>query len=68
MPPVMVTSKLGEALLLYITATTQVVSTTFVIERENEGNVLKVQRPIYFINEVLTESKVWYLESKSCST
>jgi hypothetical protein len=64
----MVISKLGEVLLLYITATTQVASTTFVTERENEGNVLKVQRPIYFINEVLTESKARYLKSKSCST
>lgn len=66
-PPVMVTSKLGEALLLYITTTTQVVITTFVIERANEGNLLKVQRPIYFINEALTESKARYLKSKKCS-
>jgi hypothetical protein len=31
-----------------------------IVERSNEGHVLKVQRLIYFISEVLTESKTWY--------
>ena len=32
----------GEHLLLYIAATTQVVSATLVVEQEEEGHVLKV--------------------------
>jgi hypothetical protein len=52
--------KEGETLLLYITATNRVVSTAIVIEREEVGHVYKVQRPIYFISEVLNESKTRY--------
>ena len=50
----------GELLLLYIMATTQVVSTILVVEREEEGHTLKVQRPVYFISEVLYDSKTRY--------
>ena len=49
-----------EPLLLYISATTQVVSTTLVLEREEEGHALKVQRPMYFISEVPSNSKTRY--------
>jgi len=37
-----------------------VVSTTIVVERPEEGHAYSVQRPVYFINEVLSESKVRY--------
>ena len=50
----------GESLLLYIAATTQVVSAALVVEREEEGHALKVQRPVYFISEVLSNSKTRY--------
>ena len=50
----------GESLLLYIAATTQVVSTTLVVEWEEEGHALKVQRLVYFISEVLSDSKTRY--------
>ena len=40
-------------------ATTQVVS-ALVVEREEEGHALKVQRPMYFISEVLSNSKNQY--------
>ena len=50
----------GEPLLLYIAATTQVVSAALVVEREEEGHALKVQRPVYFISEVLSDSKTRY--------
>ena len=50
----------GEPLLLYIADTTQVVSATLVVEREEEGHALKVQRPMYFISEVLSDSKTRY--------
>ena len=50
----------GESLLLYIAATTQVVGIALVVEREEEGHTLKVQRPMYFISEVLSDSKIRY--------
>jgi hypothetical protein len=50
----------GEALLIYIAATTQVVSATVVVERREEGHALLVQRPVYFISEVLSETKICY--------
>lgn len=51
----------GETLLLYVATTTQVVSSTLVVEKETMGHVLKVQRLIYFVSEMLTESKTRYL-------
>jgi hypothetical protein len=50
----------GEPLLLYVAATTQVVSAVLVVERAEEGHTLLVQRPVYFISEVLSETKVRY--------
>jgi hypothetical protein len=50
----------GEPLLLYVAATTQVVSVALVVERAEEGYTLLVQRPVYFISEVLSETKVRY--------
>jgi hypothetical protein len=50
----------GEPLLLYIAATMQVFSATLVIEWEEEGHALKVQRPVYFVSEVLSYSKTRY--------
>jgi hypothetical protein len=47
-------------LLLYIMTTTHVVSTALVIERDEPGHVYQVQQPIYFISEVLGESKLRY--------
>jgi hypothetical protein len=46
--------------LLYVAATTQVVSMAIFIERAEEGHALPVQRPVYFISEVLSETKVRY--------
>ena len=50
----------GEPLLLYIAATTPVVSAALVVEQEEEGHALKVQHPMYFICEVLSDSKTHY--------
>ena len=50
----------GEELLLYIAVTTHVVSTAIVVERPEEGHAYGVQRPVYFISEVLFEPKVRY--------
>jgi len=52
----------GETLLLYIAATTQVVSTALVVEREEEGHALKEQCPMYLINKVLSNSKTHYAQ------
>ena len=54
-----------EPLLFYIMATTQVVSAALVVEREEEGHTLKVQRPTYFISEVLSDSKTHYPKSRN---
>src|SRR5216117_2561991 len=51
---------LEESLLLYIAATSHVVNTAIVVERQEEGHIQKVQHPVYFISEVLNESKVRY--------
>jgi len=59
-PPILVPPTLGEQLLLYIAATTQVVSVALVVERAEEGRVLKVQRPMYFVSEVLSDTKTRY--------
>ena len=49
-----------ETLLIYITATSCVVSTTIVVKREEVGHAYKVQRLVYFISEVLNEPKTRY--------
>jgi hypothetical protein len=41
-------------------ATNRVVSMAVIIEREEVGHVYKVQRLVYFISEVLNESKTHY--------
>ena len=58
-PLVLVPPSNGES-LLYIAATMQVVSAALVVEQEEEGHALKVQRPMYFISEVLSDSKTCY--------
>jgi hypothetical protein len=47
-------------MMLYIATTSTVVSATIVIEREEEASVYKVQCPIYYISEVLSDSKIRY--------
>jgi hypothetical protein len=56
-PPVLVAPKEREPLLLYIAATHQVVSTVLVVERSEEVKAHGVQRPVYFLSEVLSPSK-----------
>jgi hypothetical protein len=58
--PILVPPVAGEALLIYVAATTQVVSAVIVVERREEGHALPVQRPVYFISEVLSETKIRY--------
>jgi hypothetical protein len=60
-PPVMTPPIPNETLLLYISATTNVVSTVLVAERE-EGQAYPVQRPVYYVSEVLADAKTRYTQ------
>jgi hypothetical protein len=44
----------------YVAATAKVVSAVIVVERMEEGHSLPVQRPVYYISEVLSETKARY--------
>jgi hypothetical protein len=59
-PPVLTAPRKGEQLLLYLAATSLVVSTTIFVERQEDGPAYPVQRPVYFVSEVLSESKTRY--------
>jgi len=59
-PPILTAPLPGEEQLLYIAATTHVVSTAIVVKRLEEGHAYSVQRLVYFICEVLSKSKIRY--------
>jgi hypothetical protein len=59
-PPVCTARRKGEQLLLYLAATTHVVSTAIIVKRQEDGHAYPVQRPVYFVSEVLSESKTRY--------
>ena len=58
--PVLAAPNTGEPMLLYITATHQVVSTLLIVERETEGHKFPLQKPMYYISTVLTPCKSRY--------
>jgi dsDNA-binding SOS-regulon protein len=53
-PPVLMAPRKGEQLLLYLAATTHVVSTAIIVERQEDDHAYLVQRPVYFVSEVLS--------------
>jgi methenyltetrahydromethanopterin cyclohydrolase len=55
--PILTPPQDGKPLYLYVAATTQVVSAVIVVERMEEGHTLPVQRLVYDIREVLSETK-----------
>ena len=55
--PVLAAPAEKEPMLLYIAATTRVVSIVMVVERPEKGRAQPVQRPVYYISEVLSISK-----------
>ena len=59
-PPILAAPTEKEPMLLYIAATSRVVSTVTVVERKEEGKALSVQRPVYYLSEVLSASKQNY--------
>jgi hypothetical protein len=44
-----------------------VVTAVIVVERIEEGHALPIQRPIYYISEVLSENRRGTRRSRSCS-
>jgi hypothetical protein len=58
--PILTPPQDGEPLYLYAVATTQVVSAVIVVERAEVGHTLLVQRPVYYISKVLSETKARY--------
>jgi hypothetical protein len=58
--PILVTPREKEPMLLYIAATNQVVSTALVVERAEDGKDHGVQRPVYYLSEVLSPTKQRY--------
>jgi hypothetical protein len=50
----------GKNLLLYITATTHIISSAIMVERQEEGHAFGVQQLVYFVSKVLSKSKVHY--------
>jgi hypothetical protein len=61
-PPIMTPPIPKETLLLYISATTNVVSTVLVAEQEEEGQAYPVERPVYYVSEVLDNTKTCYTQ------
>jgi hypothetical protein len=55
--PILAASAPWEPMLLYIAATPCVTSVVIAVERTEEGKELPVQRPVYYLSEVLTHSK-----------
>ena len=54
-PPIIMAPRPDETRLIYIIATSRVVSTAIVVKCEEAGHAYKVQRPVYFISEVFNE-------------
>ena len=56
-PPVLAAPTEKEPMLLYIAATSRVVSTVIVVQRPEEDRAQPVQRPVHYLSEVLSTSK-----------
>jgi hypothetical protein len=59
-PPITTPPIPCKTLLLYIFATTNVVSTVLVAEQEEEGQTYPIQRPVYYVSEVLADAQKRY--------
>lgn len=60
--PVLTSLAKGEILLLYTMATPRTVSVALIMKWEEEGHDLMAQCPVYFVSEVLSDSKTCYLK------
>ena len=59
--PILAAPNVGEPMLLYISATHQVMSAVLVVEREEDGHKFPLQKPVYYVSTVLTPCKSRYL-------
>ena len=59
-PPVLAAPVDKEPLLLYVAANARAVSVAIVVEHKEAGKEYPVQWPVYYISEVLIESKQRY--------
>ena len=59
-PPVLAAPIEKEPLTLYVAANNMAVSVAVVVERKESGKEYPVQRPVYYVSEVLIESKQRY--------
>ena len=59
-PPILAALVDKEPLLLYVAANARAVSVSIVVERQEAGKEYPVQRLVYYISEVLVESKQRY--------
>ena len=59
-PPILAAPVDKEPLLLYVAANARVISVAIVVERKEAGKEYPVQWPVYYISEVLIESKQRY--------
>jgi hypothetical protein len=57
---VLASSEPDQTLLLYIAATTQVISATLIVEQEEPGHIYMVQRLVYYISKVLSNHETHY--------
>ncbi|XP_072150864.1 uncharacterized protein [Setaria viridis] len=60
-PPVLMALADQEILQLYISMTTHVVSMVLVVEHEESSHAYMVQMPVYYVSEVLSDSKACYM-------
>jgi ribonuclease HI len=58
--PILAAPAPREPMLLYIAATPRVISVMIMVEHIEEGKELPIQRPVYYLSEVLTLSKQNY--------
>ena len=59
-PPVLAAPIDKEPLLLYVAANSRAVNVVVDVERKESGKEYPVQRPVYYVSEVLIESKQRY--------
>ena len=52
--PILAAPNVSEPVLLYISATHQVVRVVLVVEREQDGHKFPLQKPVYYVSTILT--------------
>ena len=65
--PVLAPLTQKEPMLMYIATTNRVISVVLVVEHREEGKEQPVQRPVYYLSEVLSQSKQNYLKEQTMS-